>query len=56
MPVIALGNVVLRRARPNNYLDTSHRLGVRCRAILPTPSPKSATSRRSHPKNLQCGN
>ncbi len=51
-----LQHVVSRRADPNNYLDKSHRPVVRCRAIIPTPGPKSATSRQTHPKNTQCGN
>jgi hypothetical protein len=56
MPLVAWINVVSRRADSNNYLDKSHRPGVRCRAIIPTPGPKSATSRRTYPKNPQCGN
>jgi hypothetical protein len=45
-----------RRADSNNYLDKSLRPDVRCRAIIPTFGPKSAMSRRTHPKNPQCGN
>lgn len=56
MPLLALRVIVLQRAESKNYVDTSHRPDVRCRAIIPTTGPKSATSRQSHPKNPQCGN
>jgi hypothetical protein len=45
-----------RVTNSNNYLDKSHQTDVRCRAIIPTSGLKSAPSRRTHPKNPQCGN
>jgi hypothetical protein len=48
--------IALQQSDSNNYLDKSHRPGVRCRAMIPTTGPKSATSRQTHPKNPQCGN
>lgn len=48
--------IALRQVKPNNSNNNSPRPDVRRRTFISTIGPKSALSRRPHPKNPQCGN